>query len=50
VGELLLVAGFWAVTLYGSDLLIWAGPILGDRSHLGHVRIRAEETTLQDTL
>jgi Integral peroxisomal membrane peroxin len=24
----LLVAGFWAVTLYGSHLLLWTGPIL----------------------
>ncbi|ERF69643.1 hypothetical protein EPUS_03635 [Endocarpon pusillum Z07020] len=24
----LLVAGFWAVTLYGEELLLWTGPIL----------------------
>jgi hypothetical protein len=24
----LLVAGFWAITLYGSELLLWTGPIL----------------------
>lgn len=24
----LLVAGFWAVTLYGNELLLWTGPIL----------------------
>jgi Integral peroxisomal membrane peroxin len=24
----LLVAGFWAITLYGNELLLWTGPIL----------------------
>lgn len=24
----LLVAGFWAVTLYGSEILLWTGPII----------------------
>ena len=24
----LLVAGFWAITLYGRELLLWAGPLL----------------------